>query len=204
MTELGTADRQFLVLDGFAAEEVDKFDDQDYDHHQFQDEGAALIEFVDHEAVELFGGLQFLLDQVFVVWDADFQGRELVEAGGKHVAQEFDGVIGALGQLAYVEQDGVKFGGGFSGAPARPEAAASAVEEVVDLFELPGEQFVVVAELEQLGVGILQELDGGLGADCAVIDEGGVPSDYGQVVGIIGNPRLQNFLAFAIGKRLGL
>jgi hypothetical protein len=60
------------LLDGFAAEEIDQLDDEDYYDHEFKHEGAALVEFVDHEAVELFGGLQFLLDQVFVVGDADF------------------------------------------------------------------------------------------------------------------------------------
>src|SRR5271170_2205195 len=142
-------------LNGFAAEEVDEFDDQNDDYHQFEDESAALVEFVDHEAVELFGGLQLLLDQVFVVGDADFQRRELVEAGGEHVAEELDGVVGALSQLAYVEQDGVELGGGLGGAPARPEAAASAVKKVVDVFQFRGEQVVVVAEFEQLRVGIL-------------------------------------------------
>ena len=61
-----------------------------------------------------------------------------------------------------------------------------------------------MAELEQLRVGVLEQLDGGLGADWSVIDEGGVPADHGQIVGIVGNPRLKNFLAFAIGKRLTL
>src|ERR1022692_1284323 len=190
--------------DGISAEKINDFDDQDYYHHQFQDEGAALVEFVDHEAVELFGGLQFLLDEVFVVGDADFGGGEFVEAGGKHVAEEFDGVVGALGEFAHVEQDGVEFGGGAGGAPARPEAAASALEEVVDIFKLFGEQLVVMAELEELRVGVLQELDGSLGAGRTVVDEGGVPADYGEIVGIVGNPRLQNFLALAIGERLGL
>src|SRR5580658_2754632 len=63
---------RMLCLDRFAAEEVDELDDQDDDHHQFQYEGTALVEFVDHEAVELFGGLQLLLDQVFVVGHSDF------------------------------------------------------------------------------------------------------------------------------------
>ena len=83
-------------------EEVDQFDDQDYHYHQFEDEGAGLVELVDHEAVEVFGGLEFFLDEVFVVGDADFLGAEFVEARGEHVAQELDGVVGALGQFVYV------------------------------------------------------------------------------------------------------
>ncbi len=47
-------------------------------------------------------------------------------------------------------------------------------------------------------------MDGGLGTGWSVVDEGSVPADHGQIVGIVGNARLQNFLAFAIGERLGL
>ena len=49
---------------------------------------AALVEFIDHEAVELFGGSQLFLDKIFVVGDADSRGGELVEAGREHVAKE--------------------------------------------------------------------------------------------------------------------
>ena len=51
-----------LTSDRLTTEEVNQFDDQDDDYHQFENECPALIEFVHHEAVELFGGLQFLLD----------------------------------------------------------------------------------------------------------------------------------------------
>src|SRR5579863_9540689 len=191
------------ILDWLAAEEVDELDDQDYYDHQLQDEGAGLVELLDHEAVEIFGGLQLFFDQVFVVGHSDFRGGEFVEAGGKHVAEELDGVVGALGEFVDVEQHGVQFRSGAGGAPARPEAGASRVEEVVDIFELAGEEFVVVAELEQLRVGVLQELDGGFGAGGRVVDEGGVPSDDGEVVGIVRNARLQHFLSFAFGELRG-
>src|SRR5580700_2572558 len=195
---------QNKILNGLTAEEVDEFDDQDDDNHEFEHEGAALIEFVHHEAVELFGGLQFLLDEIFVVGHADFRGGEFVEAGGKHIAEELDGVIGALGQFAHVEQNGVEFGGGAGGAPARPKSAASALQEVVDVLELLGKKFVVVAEFQQLRIGILQELDSRFGAGRSVVDKGSIPSDHGEVAGIVGNPRLENFLAFTVGKRLVL
>ena len=100
-----------------------------------------------------------------------------------------------------VEQDGVQLGGGAGGAPARPEAGASGFEEVVDVFEFLGEQLVVVAEFEQLRVGVLEQLDGGLGAGVRVVDKGGVPSDDGEVVRIVGDAGLQNFLALAVGER---
>src|ERR1035437_7998225 len=180
---------QNKILNRLTAEEVDKFDDQDDDNHEFEHEGAALIEFVHHEAVELFGGLQFLLDEIFVVGHADFRGGEFVESGGKHIAEKLDGVVGALCQFAHVEQNSVEFGGGAGGAPARPKSAASALQEVVDIFKLLGKKFVIVAELEQLRIGILQELDSRFGAGRTVVDKGSIPSNHGEVAGIVGNPR---------------
>ena len=67
------------------------------------------------------------------------------------------------------------------------QAGASVFEEVVDAFELAGEQFVVMAELEQLRVRIFQQLDGGLGAGERVVEEGGIPADHGQVVRVVGD-----------------
>src|SRR5271157_1532383 len=187
-------------LNRFAAEEVDQLDYQDDYHHQFQDKGAALVELLHHEAVEIFGGLQFFFDQVFVVGHSDLGRAQLVQARREHVAEEFDGVVGALGQFVYVEQHGVEFGRGARRPPARPKPGPARVEEVVDVFQLFGEQLVVMAELEQLRVGVLQELDRGLGAGGRVVDEGRVPADHGQIVGIVGNARLQNLLALAFGK----
>src|SRR5277367_873655 len=40
--------------DGFAAEEIDQFNNQNNDDGQFQEECPALIELIDHEAVEIF------------------------------------------------------------------------------------------------------------------------------------------------------
>ena len=45
------------TLLSLAAEQEGQLDDQDDDHHQFEHEGAALVELVHHEAVEVFGGL---------------------------------------------------------------------------------------------------------------------------------------------------
>ena len=44
------------LLHPFAAEEEHQLDYQNDHYHQLQHEGAALVELVHHEAVELFGG----------------------------------------------------------------------------------------------------------------------------------------------------
>src|SRR5215467_9977879 len=162
-------------LDGSSLEEVDQLDYQDDDDHQLEYEGARLVELLDHEAVEVFGGLELFFDQVFVVGDSDFLRAQFVEARGEHITEELDGVVGVLGEFGDVEQDGVQLRRGTRRAPARPEAGASGFEEVVDVLQLNAQQFVIVAELEQLRVGILQQLNGGLGSGLRVIDEGGVP-----------------------------
>ena len=79
---------------------------------------------------------------------------------------------------------------------------ASGFEEVVDVFEFLGHELVVVAELEELGVGVLQQLDRGLGAGGRVVEEGRVPSDDREVAGIVRDAGLQDLLAFAFGEDL--
>src|SRR5215469_18272602 len=91
----------------------------------------------------------------------------------------------------------MKFGSGAGGPPAGPEAGASRFEEVVDVLQLMRHEIVVVAELEELGVGVLQKLDGGLGPGLRVVNEGGVLSDDGEVSGIVRDAGLKNFLALA-------
>src|SRR5450755_2769465 len=105
MNDFRTSGRSRLHSD-LGAEEEGQFDEQDNHHHGFEHEGAALVELVHHEAVKVFGGVQLLVDQVFVVGNAYLGCRQLVQAGGKHVAEKFDGVVGALGQFVHVEQNG--------------------------------------------------------------------------------------------------
>ena len=106
-----------------------------------------------------------------------------------------------LGEFVNVEQDGMQLGGGTSGAPAGPEAGASIFEEVVDAFEFAGEEFVVMAEFEQLRIGVFEQLDGGLGAGDRVVKKGSIPADHGQVGRIVRDAALQNFLALALRQR---
>ena len=59
----------------------------------------------------------------------------------------------------------MQLGRGAGGTPARPQSVASGFQEVVHAFQVPGEQLVVVAEFQQLGVGVLEQLDGSLGTE---------------------------------------
>src|SRR5580765_1011426 len=154
-----TSTHDSVRLNRMALEEVNQLDDQNDDHHQFEHEGSRLIELFDHEAVEVFGGVKFFLYQIFVIRHANFLRAQLVQPRGKHVAQELDGVIGALGEFVHIEQHGMQFRGCASGAPASPGPGASLLEEVVDVFQLTRHELVIMTKLEQLRVRVLQQLD---------------------------------------------
>src|SRR5436305_1591759 len=58
-----------------------------------------------------------------------------------------------------------------------------------------------MAELEQLGVGIFEQLNDRVRTGRAVIEKRAIPADHSQIVRIIRDARLQDFLIFAIRKR---
>src|SRR5262245_21188814 len=82
-----------------------QLDDQNDDNHGFEDKGARLVEFVDHEFVELAGGAQLLFHQVAVVVDSDASCRQAISPRVEHVAEELDRVVDALGELGNLEAD---------------------------------------------------------------------------------------------------
>ena len=61
-----------------------------------------------------------------------------------------------------------------------------------------------MAEVEELGVGVLDELDGGLGAGGGVVEEGGVPADDGEVVDVVGDAGLEDFVTLGFGEAAGV
>ena len=89
-----------------------------------------------------------------------------------------------------------------AGHPPSGEAIALFAEGVVDGVEDPGQELVVVAEFEKLGVGVFQKLNGGFGAGGAVVEEGGVPADDGHIGGVVGDLGIENLGAFAFGEGL--
>ena len=67
--------------------------------------------------------------------------------------------------------------------------------------ELGVEQLVVVAKLQQLGVGVLEQLHRALRAGLGVVDECRVPGRHHEIVGEIGNAVAQHFVAFLGAER---
>ena len=83
----------------FSAEEEDQLHNQNDDNRQLQQEGAALIELIHHEPVEIFRDMDLRRDDIPVIRDADPCGSQSIQTCGKHIAQKLDGVIDAFGQL---------------------------------------------------------------------------------------------------------
>src|SRR5579864_6642731 len=185
-------------------EEINELDDQDDDHHQLKHERARLVELLHHEAVEILGGLQLFLDQIFIVEHAHLLSAQLVESRRKHIAQELDGVVGTLSEFVHIEQDGMQLGRGARCAPPRPQSGPSSLEKIVNILEFARHQLVVMSKLQQLGVGVLQELNRSLRARGSVVNEGRVPSNHGKVMRIVRHTRLQDFLALAVRQQAGL
>ena len=77
------------------------------------------------------------------------------------------------------------------------------LKKIVHALQLPAEQFVVMPEFQKLRVGVLQQLDGGFRTGGAVVDERPVPADDRQIIGIVGNVRLHDFLPLAIRELRG-
>ena len=75
------------------------------------------------------------------------------------------------------------------------------IHEIVNALQFVREQLVVVAEFQELRVGVFEELDR-RAPRLVVIEERGVPSDYGEVVWVVRDLRLEDFLPLAVGERL--
>src|ERR1700677_1536611 len=87
-----------------ALEQINQLDDQDYDDGELEEERPALVELVDHEAIQFLSRAHLAGDQVLVVGHADLERGQPVKTSGKHVAQKLDGVVGVLGELRHIEQ----------------------------------------------------------------------------------------------------
>ena len=57
------------------------------------------MELVNQEAIETFCGAKFCLRQALVIGHADLACRQTIKPRGEHIAQELDGIVGALGQF---------------------------------------------------------------------------------------------------------
>src|SRR6266567_213905 len=157
----------FPVLYSLPPERQEQLDQQDQHNGHFQQKPTALVELLNHVLVERVGGPKLLRDEVLVVRHSHLRCGKAIQSRGKHIAQKFDGVVGVFGQLGDLQQHRMQTVGGAGQTPAG-QHASPLTEQVVDGAESLREQLVVVAELEQLRVGVLNQLNRRLRAQAAV------------------------------------
>ena len=91
-----------------------------------------------------------------------------------------------------------------SASPARPQRRHTPVPLSMERYtpaSTRGQQFVIVAEFQQLRVGVFEQLDGRPGRRRIVENERGRPADYEQIVGIVGNAGVENLAELRFGKQ---
>ena len=75
-----------------------------------------------------------------------------------------------------------------------------ASQRSMDLFQNTTQDCVVVAELQELGVGVFEKLDAGEGSGVCLAQKGCVPARDHQVVGVVGHGGVENFALFFSGE----
>ena len=139
---------------------------------------------LDGEAINLVHRLQLLPDAGLPPIQTEARGGQAEEPCGVHVADELDRVLGVIGQLVHVDEQGMHVVR-CARVAARPEQPdrARLLQLGVQARQLGVEEAVIVPELEELRVRELQDLHSGLGSGLGVPHEGGVPRGDDQIVG---------------------
>ena len=74
----------------------------------------------------------------------------------------------------------------------------------VDRRQLAVEPLIVIAELEELRIGELEDLERGLGADRRVVHERGAPGLHHEIIGQVRHAVAEDGVGFLIAQRLAL
>ena len=124
---------------------------------------------------------------------------------GIDVADELQRVLGAVGQLVDVDEQRVHLPRRAGIARSDPLIVpAGPLELCVDHRQLIVEQCVVMAELEELRVGELEDLQCRLRAGRRVVDERRVPRRDDEVVGQVGEAVRRTLCLLLRAQRLAL
>ena len=120
-----------------------------------------------------------------------------------HVADDLQGVLGPVGQLVHVDEQRVHLTRRARVVPAeeRVVPARLLLHLRVDARQRIVEQLVVIAELQELGIGELDNLERRLRAGGSIVHERRVPRRNHEVVGEIRDPVPQNLVALLAAQR---
>src|SRR5215469_10925256 len=139
-------------------EEIEQLNQQDNNHRKFQKKHSRLLKFVDQEAVKLGRGAKLVANKFLVLDHADFRRTYLVQPGRKHVADKLERVGSMFGELGHLQPHGSEPRDRGLHAPC-PPLALPRLHKAVNLLQLPGKHLIIVAKLEKLRVGVLQQAD---------------------------------------------
>src|SRR5262249_41551421 len=162
-------------------ENRNELQDQDHDDNDLEELAARDGDLFDDETVNVVQRLQLLLDTRLPPRDAQPRAHERQHAGGVDVADDLQRIFRPVGDLVDVDEQRVQLVGGARRPAAKqvPPPARS-LQRRIDASELHVEQRVVIAELEQLGVRELEQLQRRGGASLRVVDERRVPSRHDE------------------------
>src|SRR5713226_9028597 len=90
-------------------------------YRQFQHKRARFVELVHHEIVELAHGPKLLVDEIAIFGDSEPCRCNAIDSRVVDVAHEFDRVVDPLGQLHYVQANGIESLGIARKAPPLPK-----------------------------------------------------------------------------------
>ena len=171
------------------------------DDREFQERVAAIARLVAEEPVDVAHAFELRIDLTLPVRQAQALGCGAVDSSVVRVADDFERVACAVGQLQHVHDEQAQRGGLAGFGPAAQRFAHAAGKRLVDDVELAIEQRVVGAQLEQLRIGELEDVRDGVGAVAPVVDERGVPLHQGQVVYEVGEAKPKGFVDFTARER---
>src|SRR5579864_3306692 len=157
------------------------------------------MKFFNHEIVEFVSGAQLFLHQGLIVGNANLAGAKLVDSGKKHVADKLKRVVGTLSQFSYIQKHGAEPSGGGAHAPAIEEAFAG-FYNVIDALKFAGKNLVIMAELQELRVGIFQQRNCWLRGGGVIENKSCVPSCNDEVIGVIRHVALEHFRALLVSQ----
>ena len=118
-------------------------------------------EVLDREAVDVVERLQLLADVRLPAIEVEAGADEREQPRRVHVADDLQRVLGPVGQLVHVDEQRVHLPRGARVMPSeeRVVPARLLLDVGVDARQRVVEQLVVIAELQELGVGELDDLE---------------------------------------------
>ena len=92
----------------FSTEKQNHVEQHQNGHGHLDGKRTRFVELIDHHIVEFADSAQLFIHQIAIFGDAHPGGCQAVEARVINIADEFDGVIDAFGELHHVEANGIE------------------------------------------------------------------------------------------------